>query len=173
MMTPEERRAKQREYVRQQRLNPERRAEINERNRLYAAAKRNDPEWLAAQRDRNRLYEAEHREQASERHRRWRLANPEQPRALQAKYRASEFGKEQRHRRDAMRRNPNIRHEYERVEVFKRDNWTCVGCGKQLDEKTVTIDHIIPLSKAEAGFVYTEDDVQTMCQPCNASKGAR
>ncbi|HIJ99259.1 TPA: HNH endonuclease, partial [archaeon] len=34
-------------------------------------------------------------------------------------------------------------------------------------------DHIIPLSKAPSGFVYTIDDIQPLCNPCNASKGNR
>ena len=32
----------------------------------------------------------------------------------------------------------------------------------------MTMDHIIPISKAEVGFVYNLCDVQPLCRSCNA-----
>jgi 5-methylcytosine-specific restriction endonuclease McrA len=51
--------------------------------------------------------------------------------------------------------------------VWDRDDWTCVRCGTH---KHLTVDHIVPVSK---GGTDDFSNLQTMCQPCNSSKGAR
>ena len=45
-------------------------------------------------------------------------------------------------------------------------------CGKWVGEDKLTLDHILPISKAPEGFVYTIDDVQFLCGSCNSIKGA-
>ena len=52
-----------------------------------------------------------------------------------------------------------------RAEVFRRDNHTCLKCGA---EDGPSIDHILPVSK---GGQNTLDNLQTLCMPCNISKG--
>ena len=54
-----------------------------------------------------------------------------------------------------------------RLRVFERDAWRCVQCGSVED---LTIDHIYPWS---LGGSDTEGNLQTLCRPCNCSKGAR
>jgi hypothetical protein len=51
--------------------------------------------------------------------------------------------------------------------IWDRDNWTCVECGTHKD---LTVDHIVPVSK---GGADEDDNLQTMCKPCNSRKGAR
>lgn len=51
--------------------------------------------------------------------------------------------------------------------VHERDQYRCVRCGTW---KHLTCDHIIPESK---GGPTTLENLQTLCQPCNSSKGIR
>ena len=37
--------------------------------------------------------------------------------------------------------------------------------------ENLTLDHIIAISKAEKGFIYSIDDVQPLCSKCNSRKG--
>lgn len=53
-----------------------------------------------------------------------------------------------------------------RTQVYERDAYRCVNCG---GFKDLTCDHKIPESK---GGATTLDNLQTMCRPCNSSKGA-
>lgn len=46
-------------------------------------------------------------------------------------------------------------------------NYTCLCCGKQEPEVTLTMDHIKPLSK---GGTHTIDNLQPLCMSCNCSK---
>lgn len=54
-----------------------------------------------------------------------------------------------------------------RKQVFERDAYRCVKCGSWKD---LCADHIYPESK---GGPTTLENMQTLCRPCNASKGAR
>jgi HNH endonuclease len=54
-----------------------------------------------------------------------------------------------------------------REHVFARDGYRCVRCGSS---GRLTLDHIYPWS---LGGPDTEDNLQTLCRPCNSSKGAR
>jgi 5-methylcytosine-specific restriction endonuclease McrA len=54
-----------------------------------------------------------------------------------------------------------------RAAVLLRDNGRCVRCGA---EERLHIDHIVPFSK---GGPTTLANLQTLCQTCNLSKGAR
>lgn len=47
----------------------------------------------------------------------------------------------------------------------------CPNCDKYKGINNLTLDHIIPLSKAPYGFIYTINDVQPLCLSCNSSKG--
>jgi hypothetical protein len=51
--------------------------------------------------------------------------------------------------------------------VWDRDDWTCRRCGSH---RGLTVDHITPVSK---GGTDDLDNLQTLCGPCNSSKGAR
>jgi 5-methylcytosine-specific restriction endonuclease McrA len=52
-------------------------------------------------------------------------------------------------------------------QVFERDAYRCVTCRSHID---LTCDHIIPES---LGGPTNLENLQTMCRPCNSSKGAR
>ena len=52
-----------------------------------------------------------------------------------------------------------------RAVVFRRDNHKCLKCGA---EDGLSIDHIVPVSK---GGPNTLGNLQTLCMPCNVSKG--
>jgi len=54
-----------------------------------------------------------------------------------------------------------------RERVFTRDGRRCVWCRSA---KRLSLDHIWPWS---LGGPDTEDNLQTLCRPCNSSKGAR
>lgn len=54
-----------------------------------------------------------------------------------------------------------------RLGVYARDGWRCVFCGSG---KSLTLDHVFPWS---LGGADTEDNLQTLCRPCNSRKGAR
>lgn len=53
-----------------------------------------------------------------------------------------------------------------RINVFKRDNFTCVYCGSTKRED-LTIDHVIPQSK---GGPNTWNNLVTACKSCNSEK---
>ena len=57
-----------------------------------------------------------------------------------------------------------------RHEVFKRDNFICVECGKSKEETILHCDHIIPVSQ---GGTDELDNLQTLCQACNLAKTNR
>lgn len=63
------------------------------------------------------------------------------------------------------KRNPidsRLRHE-----CFKRDNYKCVDCGATKDEKTLHVDHIIPVSQGCSDELI---NLQTLCRDCNMAK---
>ena len=53
-----------------------------------------------------------------------------------------------------------------RAAVYERDGFACVRCGSDDD---LSLDHIVPWSR---GGSDTVENFQTMCRPCNSSKGA-
>ncbi|TKK64871.1 HNH endonuclease [Ilyomonas limi] len=55
-----------------------------------------------------------------------------------------------------------------RWQVFQRDNWRCVSCGRTTDNGIVLhVDHIIPRSKGGQDHL---DNYQTLCDICNIGK---
>jgi hypothetical protein len=54
-----------------------------------------------------------------------------------------------------------------RARVYARDGHRCLLCGAGYD---LTLDHIVPWSW---GGTDTEDNLRTLCRPCNSSKGDR
>lgn len=58
-----------------------------------------------------------------------------------------------------------------RWQVFQRDNWKCVACGRSSqDEIILQVDHILPRSR---GGKDTLDNFQTLCNMCNLGKSNR
>jgi hypothetical protein len=59
----------------------------------------------------------------------------------------------------------------QRLEVFERDNYTCVICGRSRITSpglALEVDHVEPYSKGGADAL---DNYQTLCQRCNRGKG--
>jgi 5-methylcytosine-specific restriction endonuclease McrA len=58
-----------------------------------------------------------------------------------------------------------------RWQVFQRDGWKCVACGRAPGHDVILhIDHIIPRSR---GGTDTLDNYQTLCSLCNLGKSNR
>lgn len=81
--------------------------------------------------------------------------------------------------RDANGYWPNARggdwiHPKLRLEIYKRDNWTCYLCAELLDAsipvndpKALTLDHVRPRSK---GGTDEPENLKTCCRDCNVRK---
>lgn len=54
-----------------------------------------------------------------------------------------------------------------RRKVFERDAYRCKKCGNHRD---LSVDHVHP---ERHGGTLEIDNLQTLCKPCNSSKGAR
>jgi HNH endonuclease len=55
----------------------------------------------------------------------------------------------------------------QRMKIFKQDEYTCCYCGKEKDERTLVVDHVVPRKKGG------EDSIKNCvasCQPCNSKK---
>lgn len=69
--------------------------------------------------------------------------------------------------RIAARRRPRRREvtSGQALRTFRRDEWTCRGCGSVGGD--LTVDHVIPVSK---GGTNDDGNLQTMCRSCNSRK---
>jgi CRISPR/Cas system Type II protein with McrA/HNH and RuvC-like nuclease domain len=57
-----------------------------------------------------------------------------------------------------------------RESIFESWNWCCAYCDKQLDERTATIDHIVPKHK---GGHSTRSNLAAACSACNRFKASQ
>lgn len=83
-------------------------------------------------------------------------------------------------RRTARRRARlhQVTHEdFDRQEIFERDNWVCQICSIPVDRElpyrkpnSPSLDHIVPVAR---GGAHTRANAQTACLRCNMRKGAR
>lgn len=64
-----------------------------------------------------------------------------------------------------MVKRPFMKRRLARREVFMRDNYTCLYCGKQ--SRDLTIDHVMPRHR---NGLHTWDNVVSACIPCNHRK---
>jgi len=61
-----------------------------------------------------------------------------------------------------------------RFEIYKRDNYKCIYCGKDLYDDfligtgKITVDHFVPYSVDRGGAIF--DNLFTACKRCNCSK---
>ena len=56
---------------------------------------------------------------------------------------------------------------FSRKNLFKRDKYTCMYCGKQPGPEELTIDHVMPKSR---GGKSTWENCALACMPCNTKK---
>ncbi len=90
--------------------------------------------------------------------RRWRQANPEAIKAFKHARRAREYGAGGRYTKADIEA------------LFVEQSGLCNGCRADFCEISYTIDHKIPLAR---GGTNDPENLQLLCQPCNASKNAR
>ncbi len=56
-----------------------------------------------------------------------------------------------------------------RARVFRRDQFRCVYCGEQFEERLLSLDHVEPRMR---GGDHSDGNLVTACLTCNAAKGA-
>lgn len=56
------------------------------------------------------------------------------------------------------------------LNIFARDNFTCMYCGEQPKVRNLTKDHVVPRSR---GGATTWTNITTACNPCNLYKADR
>lgn len=192
-LTPEEKKARKREYDRARYL--ERREEILAQNRrwleenkerkrqtdkAYYEANRErlaeqSREWQRANKEHRReymsAYYAEHREQLSEQWREYRQRNIESIRAYDRE-RSSDPERRKRHyltqqvpRRTADK-TVKVKPE-EWAHLVRAANGRCLACGNESD---IQMDHIVSV---KAGGLTRLDNVQPLCRNCNQRKGTK
>ena len=67
-----------------------------------------------------------------------------------------------------VKRPPRLGRKLTRLEVFKRDHYTCQYCGKET--RQLTLDHVTPRYR---GGQHTWENVVSACVPCNRRKAGR
>lgn len=67
-----------------------------------------------------------------------------------------------------MIRRPVLQRRLSRKEVFLRDNYTCLYCGRET--KQLTLDHVLPRYR---GGPHTWENVVSACMSCNHRKAGR
>ena len=60
------------------------------------------------------------------------------------------------------------RTKFSRINVFRRDHFTCSYCGARPGTSNLTFDHVVPKS---LGGKTTWENITTACFPCNGRKG--
>lgn len=65
-------------------------------------------------------------------------------------------------------KRPRPRLRLSRKEIFARDGWSCVYCGKA--SRDLTIDHVVPRHR---GGPHTWDNLVSACKLCNHRKAGR
>lgn len=65
-------------------------------------------------------------------------------------------------------RRPRPRVRLTRREIFSRDGWACVYCGKAT--RDLTLDHVLPRHR---GGPHTWDNLVSACKVCNHRKAGR
>jgi len=93
-------------------------------------------------------------------------------------YKKSKHGKLNNLNNNRLRRARlhNVRHTYTQQEWNRKVAETkgiCPMCNKNVGVEKLTLDHIIPISKVANDYEYTINDVQPLCNRCNASKKDR
>ena len=131
--------------------------ELLRRRRAYTKAwrYRNLPAAQAAEREVKRQWNLSHPEEHRRRVKEWRTANPEKE------------SQKTRRRRALKTKAVGFFTDAEWKALCAQYDFLCLCCG---EEKPLTQDHIIPLSK---GGSDTIDNIQPLCKPCNSRKGAK
>jgi 5-methylcytosine-specific restriction endonuclease McrA len=65
---------------------------------------------------------------------------------------------------------PRSRVQFSRVNVYRRDGFSCQYCGVYFRKEELTFDHVLPRSR---GGQAEWTNIVTSCRPCNRVKGDR
>jgi len=57
---------------------------------------------------------------------------------------------------------------FSKMNVYLRDEYKCQYCGVEVNKKTATLDHVLPISH---GGKTSWENATTACSPCNGRKG--
>ena len=71
-------------------------------------------------------------------------------------------------RLDQMIKRPRPKVKLTKIEIFRRDDYTCQYCGQK--PAKLTIDHVVP---RHLGGLHVWDNVVTACPACNHKKGGK
>ena len=75
---------------------------------------------------------------------------------------SEEFKQKDREKHNRIPISNKLKHE-----IWRRDNFTCQYCGRNINEVVLEVDHILPVSK---GGTNAPSNLQTLCFDCNRSK---
>ena len=123
--------------------------------------------------ERQRLYCQQNKERVREANRKYYQRNKEKVYKKHLEYINSPSGRTVKNNMDYRRRaiKKKIIETFDREEaqrLIDSCNGICPSCNQNAE---ITIDHILPISKAPDWHIYTLDDVQPLCRSCNSSKG--
>ena len=65
---------------------------------------------------------------------------------------------------------PHRQRKLTKFEVFNRDQYTCQYCGKQVKDKELTLDHVIPRRR---GGEHSWENIVSACISCNRHKAGK
>jgi len=71
-------------------------------------------------------------------------------------------------RLDQMVKRPRSKVKLTKIEIFRRDNYTCQYCGQK--ESRLTVDHVTP---RHLGGAHSWENVVAACSACNHKKGGK
>lgn len=149
-----------RRYLAKLSCDPLRRRRMREsQNRSARARRRKNKEQIRKWKS---VDYAKHKAQYIARAKRWRMTN-------RGRFRQLAIVQQQRRRavKAAAKGTHNLDQWLARVGFF---GWHCVYCGTKLTMRTLTQDHVIPLSR---GGTNWPSNLVPACHSCNASKGPR
>lgn len=149
---------------------------------LSAAWRAANPERAKANRD---AWLSKHPEVLTRSQRNWRINHKERVQEYTRKYRASHRDAIKKRTNQYRNRNkdkvkhwralrkyrergaPGSHSHVEWLEKCSLSSWLCFYCGTLLDQKTVTRDHVVPISRGGSNDI---DNIVPCCSSCNSKK---
>lgn len=134
-----------------------------------ALKRQRDREYYARNRERKKeqvaLWQRSNNERHRENVRRWKEKNPERQRQLWA------VGVQRRRSRKRSNTPRYQNYTLPQWEHLKRSyDFYCLCCGKREPDVSLTVDHVVPLSR---GGTNSIDNLQPLCFACNLAKRDR